>query len=111
MNNQDFQSVRGQLLFNFNPDVSLLLTASVNQDDGIASPNTAWWEVPARYTGGADPIAPGSQCDFGTKASYKERKFCHDARERRIEQVDAVQRHLGLESGLGNGHLGFGLQH
>ncbi len=87
LNNQDFQSIRGQLLFNFNPDVSLLLTASVNQDDSIASPNTAWWEVPARFTGGANPIAPGSRCDFGTKGSYKERTFCHDAHEKASNEL------------------------
>jgi iron complex outermembrane recepter protein len=82
LNAQDFYSVRGQLLLNFNADVSLLLTASLNKNHDIASPNTAWWQWPNRYTGGIDPIPAGSQCDFGTESLFKPRKFCHDAHEK-----------------------------
>jgi iron complex outermembrane receptor protein len=82
LNGQDFHSVRGQLLFSFNPDLSLLLAAGVTQDHSIASPNTAWWEVPARYTGGTNPIPAGSNCDFGTEASYRARTVCHEVDEK-----------------------------
>ncbi|HWA89487.1 MAG TPA: TonB-dependent receptor [Rhizomicrobium sp.] len=80
-NNQDYEMGRGQLLVKFNPDVSLLLTASGSTDWSLASPNTTWWEQPTRYIGGASPIAPGSACDFSTPAKYDPWKFCHDAKE------------------------------
>ncbi|MBV9991163.1 MAG: TonB-dependent receptor [Alphaproteobacteria bacterium] len=80
-NNQDYEMGRGQVLVKFNPDVSLLLTAGGSTDWSLASPNTAWWEQPNRYIGGASPITPGSACDFSTQAKYDAYKFCHEARE------------------------------
>ncbi len=81
LNNQDFLSGRAQLLFNFNPNLNLLLSASGVDDRSLASPNTAWWEAPARFTGGADPIPAGSRCDFGTEPQFEARTVCHDASE------------------------------
>ena len=81
LNAQDFYSVRGQLLVNFSDKANLLLTASVNHNNDIASPNTAWYEAPTRYTGGVTPIPAGSACDFSTAALYRPRVFCHDAHE------------------------------
>jgi iron complex outermembrane receptor protein len=78
---QDFQMGRGQVLVNFNSDVNLLLTANLNQNTDIAAANTAWWEQPERFTGGANPIPLGSPCDFHTEALYDPRKYCHDAAE------------------------------
>jgi iron complex outermembrane receptor protein len=78
---QDFYMGRGQLLFDFSPDVNLLLSASGSHDSALAAPNTAWWEAPARFIGGVSPITPGSPCDFSTAAKYDPRKFCHDAPE------------------------------
>ncbi|HVU21428.1 MAG TPA: TonB-dependent receptor [Rhizomicrobium sp.] len=78
---QHFQMGRGQVLINFNSDVNLLLSASLNQNTDIAAANTAWWEQPERFTGGSDPIPLGSRCDFHTKALYNPRKYCHDAAE------------------------------
>lgn len=86
-NNQDFYSLRGQLLINFNPDVNLLLSASVNHNNDLASPNTTWYETPARYTGGATPIPLGSPCDFHTAALYRPRTFCHDATEKASNEI------------------------
>jgi iron complex outermembrane receptor protein len=87
LNNQDFYSLRGQVLINFNPDVNLLLSASLNHDNGVVSPTTAWWETPARFTGGATPIPAGSPCDFGTAALYRARTFCHDAPEKASNEI------------------------
>ena len=81
-NNQDYEMGRGQILVKFNPDVSLLLSAGGSTDWSLLSPNTAWWEQPGRYIGGASPITAGSACDFSTEAKYDPWKFCHDAPER-----------------------------
>ncbi|HEY1710343.1 MAG TPA: TonB-dependent receptor [Rhizomicrobium sp.] len=78
---EDFQMARGQLLFKFNPDMTLLLSASLNQNFDIAAANTAWWEAPARYINGSNAIPLGSPCDFHTAALYKPRVFCQDAPE------------------------------
>jgi iron complex outermembrane receptor protein len=81
-NNQDYEMGRGEVLINVNPNLNLLLTASGSTDWSLLSPNTAWWEQPGRYIGGASPITAGSACDFSTEAKYDPWKFCHDAPER-----------------------------
>jgi iron complex outermembrane receptor protein len=79
--NQDAESywmVRGQLKFEFSPDVQLLLSASSSESGDPSATNTAWWETPTRYTQAPNGIAPGSACDFSTAASFKPRVFCQD---------------------------------
>jgi iron complex outermembrane receptor protein len=79
--NQDGQKywmVRGQLKFEFSPDVSLLVAASASENGDPAATNTAWWETPARYTNPPGGIPSGSPCDFNTEAKFKPRVFCQD---------------------------------
>ena len=75
---QDYWLVRGQLRFDLSPDVELLLAGSTSENKDPAATNTAWWETPARFTGGPDPISVGSKCDFSTAAKFQPRTFCHD---------------------------------
>ncbi|HWA02727.1 MAG TPA: TonB-dependent receptor [Rhizomicrobium sp.] len=98
-NNQDYQMGRGQILVNFNSKVNLLLTASGSQDTGLLSPNTAWWEQPARYIGGVSPILPGSACDFSTQAKFDPWTFCHDAREKAYNTVTSYSGTLNWDLG------------
>jgi len=84
---QDYQMGRGQLLVKFSPDVELLLSATGSMDSSLAAPNTAWWEAPGRYIGGASPITPGSACDFSTQAKYDPWKFCHNAPEKAFNVI------------------------
>jgi iron complex outermembrane receptor protein len=79
---QDFYMVRGQVQFRFNENVDLLLSASINHNNDIAAPITAWWQTPTRYIDPPLGIPLGSACDFHTKALYDPRKYCHDAPER-----------------------------
>lgn len=79
--NQDAQKywmVRGQLKFEFSPDVSLLVSATSSENGDPTATNTAWWQTPARYTNPPGGIPAGSPCDFSTAAKFNPRKFCQD---------------------------------
>jgi iron complex outermembrane receptor protein len=84
---EDYYMVRGQLKVDFNSKLSLLLLASYSYSRGTAANNTAWWETPGRYIGGANPIPLGSRCDFSTPAKFNPRVFCHDGADRGFNQV------------------------
>ncbi|MEO8811749.1 MAG: TonB-dependent receptor [Caulobacteraceae bacterium] len=84
---QDYWMVRGQLRFDFSPNVDLLLAGTTSESKNPTATNTAWWETPARYIGGPNPIPPGSPCDFSTEAKYQARTFCHDYREQGDNRV------------------------
>ena len=80
---EDYRMLRGQVYFEFNPDLNLLITASDSDSRDPVATNTAWWQVPQRFVGDQDvsgepPIALGSACDFSTEALYKPRVFCRD---------------------------------
>jgi iron complex outermembrane receptor protein len=89
---EDVQMIRGELLFNFSPQVNFLLTASTMDSKDPVATNVAWWQVPTRYMvpgAPADPTIPvGSRCDFSTKAKFDPRKFCHDYPENASNRVD-----------------------
>lgn len=79
--NQDAQKywmVRGQLKFEFSPDVNLLVSATTSENGDPTATNTAWWETPARYTNPPGGIPAGSPCDFSTAAKFNPRVFCQD---------------------------------
>ena len=89
--NQDAENyfmVRGQINFQFNPDVSLLLSVSTSRGFDPVATNTEWWETPHRYLVGTDTIAPGSTCDFSTQARFQPRTYCHDATEKAHNFLD-----------------------
>src|SRR5436305_7627168 len=69
--------IRCHLKFQHGPDISQLLSASTSENKDPAATNTAWWEIPARYTG-AGGIPAGSPCDFSTPEKFTPRVFCHD---------------------------------
>ncbi|HEY0107268.1 MAG TPA: TonB-dependent receptor [Rhizomicrobium sp.] len=96
---QDFQMVRGQLYFEFSPDLNILLSASTNSNNTAAATATAWWETPARYMTGPDPIAPGSACDFSTQAKFNPRKFCHDYPENAFNRLTLYSGTLNWDMG------------
>jgi len=48
---QDYDMYRGHLLFKFNADVDLLLSASRSQENAPRATKTQFWERPGRYTG------------------------------------------------------------
>jgi iron complex outermembrane receptor protein len=101
--NQDAENyfmIRGQLNFEFNPDMNLLLSVSTSRGFDPVATNTAWWETPHRYMTGSMPIAPGSACDFSTQAKFRPRTYCHDATENAHDNVD-------LYSGTFNWNLGW----
>jgi iron complex outermembrane receptor protein len=80
---EDYRMLRGQVYFQFTPDVNLLITASDSDSKDPVATNTAWWEVPARFVvdqgnPGETPIPLGSACDFSTQALYKPRTFCRE---------------------------------
>jgi iron complex outermembrane receptor protein len=80
---QDYRMVRGQVYFEFNPDVNLLISASDSDSRDPVATNTAWWQVPARFVvdqgvPGQPPIPLGSACDFSTEALYNPRVFCRE---------------------------------
>jgi iron complex outermembrane receptor protein len=85
---QDYSMVRGQLKFDFGPNVDLLLLASTSQGKDPAAFNVAWWETPARFVGGTQGIPLGSACDFSTQASFNPRVFCHDSPDTASNRVD-----------------------
>jgi iron complex outermembrane receptor protein len=84
---QNYWMVRGQLQFDFTPDLRLLLAASASENKDPTATNTAWWETPARYAGGTNPIPLGSPCDFSTEAKFQPRTFCHDYPENADNRV------------------------
>ncbi len=84
---EDYYMLRGQLKIDFSPKLSFLLLASYSQGRDPAATNTAWWEAPARFTGGPDGIPLGSACDFSTQAKFNPRVFCHDGRDSAFNQV------------------------
>ncbi len=79
---QDYHMIRGQVYFEFTPDVNLLLSASDSYSKDPVATNTAWWQTPQRYIAdqgvGEPPIPQGSKCDFSTAALYNPRTFCRD---------------------------------
>lgn len=79
----DYHMIRGQVYFEFSPDINLLVSASNSYGKDPVATNTAWWQVPQRYVAdqgipGEPPIALGSACDFSTEAKYDPRVFCRD---------------------------------
>ncbi len=97
---EDYTLVRGQLKIDFGANLDLLLVGSTSQGKDPAAFNVAWWETPARFTGGPDAIPAGSPCDFGTAASFNPRVFCHDA-------PDTASNRVNLLSGTLNWQLPF----
>jgi len=59
---QNYAMIRGQLLFEFNADVSLLLSATTNSEKSPVAVKYRWDEIPApfndRYTGAVYPTDP-----------------------------------------------------
>jgi iron complex outermembrane receptor protein len=96
---QDFQMLRGQLYFEFGPNVNLLLSASENSNDDPAATNVAWWETPARFTAPPGGIAAGSACDFSTQAKFDPRKFCHDYPENAFNRLMLYSGTLNYDMG------------
>ncbi|HEY6599877.1 MAG TPA: TonB-dependent receptor [Pseudomonadales bacterium] len=98
---QDYQMLRGQLYFEFSPDLNLLLMGSTSQDDAPAAANVAWWQVPTRYTTGTDPVstAPNSVCDFSTEAKWEPRTFCQDYPIRSHNDVELYAATLNYDFG------------
>ena len=98
---QDYQMVRGQLYFEFSPELNLLLMGSTAQDHAPAAANVAWWEVPTRFTSGTDPIstAPNSVCDFSTAAKFEAHTFCQDYPIRSHNDVDLYAATLNYDLG------------
>ncbi len=93
----DYKMMRGQVSFDFSPKVNLLLAASASWNDDPAATNTAWWQTPARYVGGANPIPLRSSCDFSTQAKFTPRIFCHDAPENASNRVQVYSATLNWE--------------
>jgi iron complex outermembrane recepter protein len=98
---QDYQMVRGQLYFEFSPELNLLLMGSTAQDHAPAAANVAWWEVPTRYTSGTDPIstAPNSVCNFSTAGKFEAHTFCQDYPIRSHNDVDLYAATLNYDLG------------
>jgi len=55
---QDFQMLRGQLLFQFNADVDLLLSGTTSTNKAPVATKTMWNLQPSRYIGQAFPTDP-----------------------------------------------------
>jgi iron complex outermembrane receptor protein len=97
---QDFFMVRGQIYVEISPSLNLLLSASTADNKDPAATVTAWWETPTRYMSGPDPIAPGSACDFSTKAKFNPRRICHDYPENASNKVDLYSATLNWDVGF-----------
>ena len=106
---EDLSMLRGEVLFNFSPDINLLVTASslVNRDP--VATNTAWWETPTRFidpgaplpdTGPQPPIPLGSACDFSTAAKFDPRTFCRDYPERAFNKLQLYTATLNWDLGF-----------
>jgi iron complex outermembrane receptor protein len=102
---QDFNMLRGQVYVRFSPDVDLLLSASTSSAKNPVATNTAWWEVPQRFTGFAGnpaepPIPASSPCDFGTEARFDPRTFCHDYPENASNRINLYAATLNWDLGF-----------
>ena len=96
---QDYQLLRGQLYFEFSPELNLLLMASTASDGAPAATNVAWWEVPTRYTTGTNPIPANSLCDFSSATKFDPRTICQDYPIRSHNDVDLYAATLNYDLG------------
>ncbi len=59
--------------------------------------NVAWWETPARFSGGALGIPVGSTCDFSTQASFNPRVFCHNSPDTAYNRINLLSATLNWQ--------------
>lgn len=78
---ENYKMIRGQINLDLGSKVSLLLNVDASWSGDPAAYNVAWWQVPTRFTGLANPIPAGSPCDFGTQQKFQPRVYCHEAPE------------------------------